>query len=213
MPPNWPKPGQTERGLIDGPGGAIQTTVTRPQQDAGGFALICHPHPEYGGTQDNKVVTTLARAANDVGLTAVRFNFRGVGDSEGSYDDGRGETADAAAVRDWAAQVSGSEAKLLAGFSFGSAVALRLADKKPSQSLITVGFPASYFDTHIPRPDTRWLALFGDEDDVIDVQSAIERTRALKPVPQVEIMAGAGHFLHGRIGELRKLARAFLEWP
>src|SRR5699024_5499207 len=130
-----------------------------------------------------------------------------------SYDDGRGEAADARAVRDWANSVGNSPARLLAGFSFGAAVALRLADAQPAQSLITVGFPAEYFDTHIPRPDTRWLALFGDDDDVIDVASAIARTQALKPAPQVDVMAGAGHFLHGRIGELRRRARTFLEWP
>lgn len=79
----WPEPGQTTRDLIDGPVGALQATVTRPQtEEQDGFALICHPHPQHGGTQDNKVVTMLARAANELGLAAVRFNFRGVGESE-----------------------------------------------------------------------------------------------------------------------------------
>lgn len=207
----WPEQGQTARGLTEGPAGAIETTVTRPKEEQGGFALICHPHPQQGGTQDNKVVTMLARAANELGLAAVRFNFRGVGDSEGSYDDGRGEADDARAVRAWAAETSGERTALLAGFSFGSAVALRLAVEDPAPALVTVGFPAEYFDDAIPRPDTRWLALFGSDDDVIDVQVAIHRTRALEPAPQVEIMDGAGHFLHGRLTELRRRVRAFME--
>lgn len=208
---DWPHAGQTARGLVDGPVGAIQTTVSRPKEERDGFALVCHPHPQYGGTQDNKVVTMLARAANEAGLVAIRFNFRGVGDSEGSYDEGRGETDDARAVRAWAASVSGDKAVLLAGFSFGSAVALRLADEEPARALVTVGFPAAYFGSAIPRPDTRWLALFGSDDDVIDVESAIEHTRALEPAPDVQIMDGAGHFLHGRLTDLRQRVSNFME--
>lgn len=208
---DWPDAGKTTRGLIDGPAGAIQTTVSRPKTQADGFALVCHPHPQYGGTQDNKVVTTLTRAANELGLTAIRFNFRGVGDSEGSYDEGRGETDDARAVRDWACAATSEQPALLAGFSFGSAVALRLAHEQPAPALITVGFPAAYFESEIPRPDTRWLALFGSDDDVIDVQSAIERTRAVQPPPEVQIMDGAGHFLHGRLTDLRRRVSDFME--
>lgn len=210
---DWPEAGHKARGLINGPAGALQVTVTRPHEEGAGFALICHPHPQYGGTQDNKVVSTLARAANDIGLVAVRFNFRGVGESAGSYDEGRGETDDARAVRDWVIDTTGSKLAVLAGFSFGSAVALRLAVEAPAPALVTVGFPASYFDTHIPRPDTRWLALFGSDDDVIDVRLAIDRTRALRPAPQVDIMEDTGHFLHGRLSDLRGRVRSFLEWP
>lgn len=209
----WPDEARKARGLIAGPAGALEASVARPRKESGGFALVLHPHPQYGGTQDNKVVTTLARAANDMGLVAVRFNFRGVGDSEGRFDDGRGETDDARAVRDWVVATTGARPALLAGFSFGSAVALRLAVDEPAPALVTVGFPAGYFETRIPRPDTRWLALFGSDDDVIDVRAAIDRTRALRPAPQVDVMEGAGHFLHGRLTELRQRVRDFLESP
>lgn len=208
---DWPQHTRRARDQIAGPAGGLEVAVSRPAETPRGVALVCHPHPQQGGTMDNKVVTMLARAANEMGLAAVRFNFRGVGESEGGYDEGRGETEDARAVRTWAAETSGGTMALLAGFSFGSAVALRLADDDPARALVTVGFPAEYFDAVIPRPDTRWLALFGSDDDIIDVQAAIRRTRALEPAPQIEIMDGAGHFLHGRLTELRRRVRTFME--
>jgi len=209
--PEWPAAGKTSRGLVPGPAGVLQTTVSMPRTAARGVALVCHPHPQHGGTQNNKVVTMLARAASEVSLAAVRFNFRGVGDSTGTYDAGRGEVEDARAVCHWMLQESNLPLMALTGFSFGSAVALRLAESELPPALVTVGFPAAYFDTAIPRPALRWQALFGDADDVIDVDAAMRSVQALEPPAEVTVMAGAGHFLHGRLTELRRHVRTFLE--
>ncbi len=199
----WPGKGRTTYGRIDGPAGALEVEVGQPQAAPRGVAIICHPHPQHGGTKDNKVVFTLARAAKESGLAAVRFNFRGVGDSQGRYDEGRGETDDARAVLDWALGAADAPLTLIAGFSFGAAVALRLAERLDPPALVTVGLPAEYFDERLPRPASRWLALYGNDDDVIDAQGAIAALRALEPPPEITVMENTGHFLHGRLTQLR----------
>src|SRR5437870_5044526 len=115
----------TQRSFVAGPAGRIECAVDKPEGQARGFALIAHPHPQFGGTLDNKVVQTLARAFLELGYEAWRPNFRGVGQSEGSYDEGRGEMADLEAVY----KHLNSEKVLLAGFSFGGAMQARLAEK------------------------------------------------------------------------------------
>lgn len=207
----WPHDKRKARGVIAGPSGALEVGVDMPSDTPRGLALVCHPHPQQGGSLDNKVVSMLARAATETGLAAVRFNFRGVGASEGDYDAGRGELEDARAACQWAAAASGLPVAVLSGFSFGSAVALRMAASTPASVLVTVGLPAAYFESGLPRPNSRWLALFGSDDDVIDVDAAIAATRALSPSPQVVVMAEAGHFLHGRLTEFRGHVREFLE--
>ncbi len=205
----WPYDSQRAAGMIDGPSGALEVIVNRPREPARGFVVICHPHPLQGGTKDNKVVYMSARAAVDAGLAAVRFNFRGVGASAGEYDGGAGEIDDARAVRDWTANASGLDDAGLAGFSFGAMVALQLVAADGAASLITIGLPAAYFADGLPRPDCPWLALFGDEDDVIDVQAAIATVRQLTPAVEVQVLEGAGHFLHGRLADLRKRVGQF----
>ncbi|GAB3678788.1 alpha/beta hydrolase [Salinisphaera aquimarina] len=206
----WPDDKKSVQGLIEGPAGALQVDVDLPKDPPRGLVVIAHPHPQQGGTKDNKVVFMLGRAANEAGLAAVRFNFRGVGDSEGEYDDGVGEVDDVRAVRDWAVGASRLDLAALAGFSFGSAAALRVAATQSAPKLLTVGFPSAYFDNDVPRPDGRWLAIFGDADDVIDVSASIDALRALEPAVDVQILEGAGHFLHGRLTDLRKRAVSFL---
>lgn len=206
----WPRDTGRARGLVDGPCGNLEVAVSCPAGEAGGLALVCHPHPRHGGSMDNKVVTMLARAANEMGLAAVRLNFRGVGASAGDYDAGRGEIEDAATACEWARAESGLPLSVVSGFSFGAAVALQKAAAEPAAALVTVGLPAEYFEAALPRPDTRWLALFAGDDDVIDLDAAIKRLRALSPPPEIVVMPGAGHFLHGRLTELRRHVREFL---
>lgn len=206
----WPQDNTSTTGLIEGPAGDLQLDIDLPKQTAHGVAVICHPHPQHGGSKDNKVVFTLARAATMAGLAAVRFNFRGVGDSTGEYDAGVGEVDDVAAVRDWALQASGLALTALAGFSFGAAAAVRLAARDAPSFLITVGLPTDYFDDGLPRPDSDWLAIFGANDDVIDVNASIAAARELKPAIDVQILEDAGHFLHGRLVDLRKRVLAHL---
>lgn len=203
----FPAPGKQARGVIPGPAGALELVVSSPQAQARGLIVVAHPHPQHGGTLDNKVTYMIARAAVEAGFVAVRPNYRGIGQSEGTYDQGRGELDDLRAVRRWALAESGLPDSGLAGFSFGAWLALELVSTDGAPALLTVGLPAEYFDTPLPRPDTAWRAIFGDADEVINVDHAIKSVRALRPEVDLQIMAGAGHFLHGRLGELRRLAR------
>src|SRR5699024_10772151 len=124
----WPEgDARKQSGFIPGPDGALEVDVELPETPPRGFVVVCHPHPQQGGTKDNKVVYMTARAAREAGFASLRFNFRDTGRSEGTYDEGRGEQDDLRAVRDWACHASGLTGMGLAGFSFGSAVALRVA--------------------------------------------------------------------------------------
>ncbi len=199
---DWPGAGKTSKGKVEGPAGSLEAEVAAPETPARAVAVICHPHPQFGGTKDNKVVYTLARACRDAGLIAVRFNFRGVGASHGSYDNGEGETEDALAIANWALQQSGSQDLLWAGFSFGAGVALRAAMQKQALGLITVALPTRYFEKELPRPDCPWLAVHGDADDVIECEQALTDLGNLSKPPVTEILSGAGHYFHGRLTEL-----------
>jgi alpha/beta superfamily hydrolase len=206
MPPG------TERLVIPGPVGELEAVIEDPRTaDAAvaAFAVVCHPHPLHGGTLDNKVVTTLARTCHELAMPTIRFNFRGVGASAGSFDDGRGETADALAVAAFGRQRWPGAALWLAGFSFGGHVALRAARHDggvDAARLITVA-PAftRYYESPaaVPMPACPWLIVQGDADEVIPPQEVIAWARALKPAPDLVVLEGVGHFFHGRLNELR----------
>ena len=201
-----------EKRLIDGPDGAIEVLIERPpgaRDDI--IAVCCHPHPLYGGTMQNKVVHTLARSALDQRVTSLRFNFRGVGGSAGVYDDGVGETDDAAAIADWCRHELGARRCWSLGFSFGSFVAYQLAVLRDAELLVTVAPPVQRFDfATLQVPRCPWLVVQGDRDDLVNHESVLEWTRRLQPAPEVRILPGAEHFFHGRLTELRALTGAWL---
>jgi alpha/beta superfamily hydrolase len=201
-----------ERRFLEGPAGPLETLVERPVEAVGGIvAVCCHPHPLFGGTMQNKVVHALARAALDRGVPAVRFNFRGVGGSQGAYDDGIGETDDALAVAQWAAQAFGADRLWAMGFSFGSFVAYGLAVARAAEKLVTVAPPVQRFDfSRLAVPGSRWLVVQGDDDELVNHDSVLQWTRKVSPPPQVRIFEGADHFFHGRITELRETVAAWL---
>jgi alpha/beta superfamily hydrolase len=189
---------------IDGPAGSIEAMVEDPGGAAAMYAVVCHPHPLHGGTMDNKVVTTVARGCHDGGVPTLRFNFRGVGSSAGAFDGGLGETADAQAVADWGARRWSGRALLLAGFSFGAYVALRLAQQRPVQQLIAIAPPVGRFDfSGLEAPAGRWVIVQGDADEVVDPSAVRAWAASIDPAPRVELLAGVGHFFHGRLNELR----------
>ena len=201
-------------GLIAGPAGNLQVNVDRPLTVATPprVVVVCHPHPQFGGTMDNKVVTTLARAATDVGWHAVRFNFRGVGSSAGTYDEGRGETEDARAVRDWAAARWSAGAPGLAGFSFGAWVAMRLASGTSLSRLLTVAPPIDRFaDSPVRAPDCPWWLIQGMADEVVDAARVIGWAEALAAPPRIVALPGVTHFFHGQLAVLRGIAREFFQ--
>lgn len=196
--------GNTEHLAITGPAGTLQCAVDRPPQPAAGVAVCCHPHPQHGGTLDNKVVQTLARAALQRGFVAVRFNFRGVGGSAGAWDEGRGEVDDALAV---AAHFRQPQAPLvLGGFSFGGYVAARAAAAlaaagQAAQQLLLVAPATSRFDVG-PVPADTWV-VHGDADEVVPLAATLAWARP-QNLP-VLVLPGVGHFFHGQLGLLKQV--------
>ncbi len=201
-----------ERLVLEGGAGPVEALLERPPAArAGVIAICCHPHPLYGGTMQNKVVHTLARAAQDAGAASLRFNFRGVGASGGKHDNGEGESKDAAALADWARRERGCSVVWSMGFSFGAYVAFRLATMRGAGLLVTVAPPVQRFDfARLAAPACPWLVVQGDADDLVDHESVAEWTRTVRPPPEVRILAGAEHFFHGRLTEMRALVGAWL---
>jgi hypothetical protein len=195
---------------IPGPAGPLELLVEAPAQPAGPLCVLCHPHPQYGGTLDNKVVYTLARAANELGAIAVRFNFRGVGRSGGAFDQGVGEVDDLHAVVAWARREYPGRALHLAGFSFGSAVALRGHIAAGAASLLLVAPPAGmgYLD-EATAPQLPWRVIHGSRDELIDLATVRRWLESIAPTPPLTVLDDADHFFHGRLTPLREAIAAF----
>jgi uncharacterized protein len=201
---------------LAGSTGALEAVVETPAAPAAAFMVICHPHPLHGGTMDNKVVTTLARSAHELSVPTIRFNYRGVGASEGAFDEGRGETEDALAAVAFGRQQWPDAALWLAGFSFGGVVALRASTTRgvgKVEGLVTIA-PAlgSNFGSvrDVSVPNCPWLIVQGDADDVIDAQIVIDWAAELEPPPALVVMPGVGHFFHGQLGALQQHVVPFL---
>ncbi len=201
---------QTQKFLLSGPAGAIEVLRDDPVLAAGaaarGVAVIAHPHPLFGGTMDNKVVQTLARALVQCGWSAVRFNFRGVGASEGAHDEGRGELADLLAVVE---QLAPAGALALAGFSFGAFVASHavkaLWAQRAIEKIVLVGTAASRFQVAALPPEAlgRTLVVHGEQDDTVPLAAVLDWARP-QSLP-VTVIPGGGHFFHGQLPLLKNL--------
>jgi len=192
-----------ERLVIDGPAGGLEAIVEDTASAGPSCAVICHPHPQMGGTMDNKVVTTIGRALRDNGIPTLRFNFRGVGASAGTFDRGVGETADADAAASWGAGRWPGRSLVIAGFSFGGYVAWRLALQRAARCLITVAPAIQLMEGSPSVPPCPWFIVQGDSDDVVDPAAVSARVNALNPKPRLVLLPGVGHFFHGRLQELR----------
>ncbi len=204
---------QTEKFFISGPSGQLEAVLDKPASHLKkAVAICCHPHPQHGGTLTNKVIHTVARAQANLGIPAVRFNFRGVQKSEGVYDHGKGEQDDLRAVLAWA-QTEYPEHKLwLSGFSFGSWVSAMIAHEYQIEQLISIAPPVArgYFDGMI-HPKCDWLAIMGDQDEVVSFSETEKWIESLQPSPQWIVMQGAGHFFHSRLVELREILQEQLQ--
>jgi len=190
----------TRREFIAGPVGRIECAVDDPEGPAKGVALIAHPHPLYGGTLDNKVVQTLARAFVELGYEAWRANFRGVGATEGTHDEGRGELEDLAAI---VAHLK-PEHLALAGFSFGAGVQVLLAQRVKAEKLVLIGVAATRFELPPVAPGT--LVIHGEHDETVPLAAVLDWARP-QDLPIV-LVPGADHFFHRKLHILRGLVRA-----
>jgi hypothetical protein len=189
----------TERFTIDGPAGTLEVAIGHPVHAPSGIALVAHPNPVQGGTLDNKVAQTLARTFQGLGYASVRFNFRGVGASEGTFDEGIGETDDAHAALDHARTRFGRGLPLvLAGFSFGCFVQWRLAQRVAAQRMVLVGPAVGRFAVGGVPADT--IVIHGEDDDVVPLADVFAWARP-QELPIV-VFPGCGHFFHGRLPRL-----------
>ncbi|MGZ5184598.1 MAG: alpha/beta hydrolase [Caldimonas sp.] len=198
---------RTVREEIAGPVGRIESALDRPAGAARGVAVVCHPHPQHGGTLDNKVVQTVARAFMQLGWASVRFNFRGVGGSAGTWDEGRGEVDDALAV----VQATRERADFaglplaLAGFSFGGYVAAEAAARLPEGAkplrLVLVG-PSTQKQT-LPSVAADTVVVHGESDDVVPLAATLDWARP-QTLPVI-VLPGVGHFFHGQLGLLKSV--------
>jgi len=201
----------TVRESLAGPAGAIECALDSPPGEAQGVAVICHPHPVHGGTLDNKVVITLVRAFLAIGYRTVRFNFRGVGASQGGWDEGRGEVDDALAVI--AHYRDAAHPFMLAGFSFGAYVAsqaaARLADDAKPLRMVLVGPSTQKQQMATVPADT--IVVHGEADDVVPLQATFDWARP-QSLPVI-VLPGVGHFFHGQLTLLKNVLVQQLQRP
>jgi alpha/beta superfamily hydrolase len=192
----------TEALAIQGPAGVLEGALERGAGPPAAVAVVCHPHPLHQGTMNHKVVTTLARAFVRLGAAALRFNFRGVGASAGSYADGVGEREDALAAVAWARAEWPGKPLYLAGFSFGAAVALAVAARVAPRGLVTVAPPIDRLPIDLRLPECPWLLIHGRADEVVPVEPVVAWCAALARPPRLVVPEGVGHFFHGQLGLL-----------
>jgi alpha/beta superfamily hydrolase len=193
-------PKSTERFVAEGPAGALEIVFNAPPQAPRGIALVAHPHPQQGGTLDNKVAQTLAKTFFGLGYAAVRFNFRGVGRSEGAFDDGVGETDDALSALAHAMRRFGELPVALAGFSFGSFVQTRVAARIAAERLVLVGPAVNRIGEAPVAAET--IVIHGEVDDVVPLAAVFAWARP-RELPVI-VFPGCGHFFHGRLPQLTR---------
>ena len=195
-------PKSTRRALIDGPAGPLEVVANVPEGTPSGLALVAHPLPTHGGTLDNKVVQTLAKTFVALGYVSVRLNFRGVGQSAGAFDEGIGEAEDAMAALAHARKEFGDALPLvLAGFSFGTYVQTRVAQRVTPQRMVLVGPAVKRFPVgHVPA-DT--IVIHGEEDEVVPLADVLAWARP-QELPVI-VFPGCTHFFHGRLPQLQRV--------
>ena len=204
---NPPFPTRDAAVTLAGPAGVLQAEVELPEADVAAqpvIAILCHPLPTEGGTMNNKVVTMAARALRELGVTTLRFNFRGTGDSGGQFDDGNGERDDLHAVVAWVRKERPEALLWLVGFSFGAYVSIQSSAALEPAALISLAPPAGRWDFNDAAPRMPWLVVQGEEDEVVDPHAVYGWLEKLQP-PQLTLvkMPGTSHFFHGKLVDLR----------
>lgn len=198
--------------FIDGPSGRLEAILEQPADAvANGAVVVCHPHPQHGGTLHNKVAHTLARAFLHAGFAALRFNFRDTGDSDGHYDAGVGEVDDVIAAAGWLRDQSIAGPFWLAGFSFGAAMAIKAEARLELDGLVSVAPAIRRFASGLEQqPRCPWLIVQGDQDELVDIDDTVEWVDSLEAGPELLVVEGSEHFFHGRLVELREAVRQFV---
>lgn len=201
--------------FIPGPSGRLEARLLQIQ-DSTTLGIICHPHPLYEGTMHNKVVTTVARAWRDLGVSSLRFNFRGVGQSEGAYGETSGEIEDLGAVLDWLKQALNPSSLWLAGFSFGAYIAFAVTKTNSVAHLLSIAPPVTRFPfehTEAILENTAWGLIQGDQDEVVDPQAVLAWHHALSRAPRLILLRGASHFFHGQLLVLAEAIKQLAPQP
>lgn len=194
---------------LTGGAGAIEAAIELPDAEPrAGVAIVCHPHPLQGGTMHNKVVTMVSRSLVELGIATVRFNFRGVGASAGEHDEGRGETDDVLAIGAWLQRERPTDAVWLAGFSFGSYIALRAAKRLGVKQLIQIAPPVGRWAfEEVELPECPWLVVQGEADEVVDPNAVYAWVASLAKPPTLVRMPDTSHFFHRRLMDLRGVVK------
>ena len=202
----------TEKLFVDGPVGRLEAIFERPRDaTAVGSVVVCHPHPQHGGTMHNKVAHTLARAFVRMGFVSLRFNFRGTELSDGEFDEGNGELQDALAAISWMRSRNPPGPLWVAGFSFGAAIAVKAAVATEVDGLISVAPAISRFASGLDaQPGCPWLIVQGDQDELVDVEETVAWVNGLEPGPELLVIPDGEHFFHGRLLELREAVSEFV---
>ncbi len=207
------EPGQSLKGLVAGPAGALEFKLETPRAEPRAIAVICHPHPLYQGSMDNKVVYTLSRIALAADCVSLRFQFRGVGGSDGPHAQGQGETQDTAFLLQALREAYPRLPAVLCGFSFGAYMALSVAAQDQQLAgLVTIAPPLAYAGSAaVPQPHCDWLLMHGDADEVVSFDETRQRAEAMARPPEWVRVDGVGHFFHGQLNALRDTVTPWLQ--
>ena len=197
--------------IFTGPAGRLEGRFQPAKRKNGPIAIILHPHPQFGGTMNNQIVYDLFYKFQERGFTTLRFNFRGVGTSEGSFDNGEGEVADALAAVAWMRSELPDLPLWLSGFSFGAAMAIRASVISKPSGLVSIAPAVSRFAGNLEtQPDCPWLILQGDQDELVDIEETVAWVNELEPGPELEIFPETEHFFHGKLTLLRNAVEEFV---
>ena len=192
--------------FLRGPVGKLECVadVPTPAEERPATIVLCHPHPQHGGTMHNKVITIMERAMRELGLRTIRFNFRSAGESEGEHDEGYGETDDLFAVTEWVRHSRPNDELWLGGFSFGTFITVRAAQNLKLGQLITIAPPVDRYEfSQLQHPNCPWLVIQGDEDEVVCLEDVACWIEDIQPQPDFLVMQQADHFFHRRLMDLR----------
>jgi uncharacterized protein len=201
----------SEKQMIPGAIGQLETLLDSSNQPQHPYlAICCHPHPQHAGSMTNKVIHTAARALAGIGIPSIRFNFRGVGASDGKYADAIGEQDDLVAVVCWANEVYPDHRIILAGFSFGAYVSAMQASNIQPELLISIAPPVGRieFDDFV-RPSCPWLLIQGEVDELVDAEKVLRWAESFSQPPKIVKMPETSHFFHGKLVALRESIESF----